>query len=111
MNFYGWISLREDARVKRLRAELEGQDGTKSLPKANSPVPPHIEENVSDLETEQLRMRKQDLDKERNFLKRSLQTSQEQLDTLTAIEREDEDTLKQSNENVARVKNSYGLVD
>ena len=53
-------------------------------------------------------MRRADLEKERKFLKRSLQLAQEQVEALTGMQKEDDENLQARNEDVARIK---GLTD
>lgn len=102
-----WLEIvKQEARIRRLRAELAGGSSIEP-PAGQVPVPDAIGDSVAKLESQQLQLRRSDLEKEKKFLERSLEMAQQQLEALGAIQREDEDNLQQRNEDVARTKALY----
>jgi polysaccharide export outer membrane protein len=103
-----WLEIvKQEARIKRLKAELAGGTAQSLSVDGNVPVPKAIGDSIAQLEAEQLKLRTGDVEKEKKFLQKSLQMAQEQMDALAAIQKEDEDNLHQRNEDVARTKALY----
>lgn len=94
---------KRDARVRRLRAELDGHDKIDTSELQNVPLAANVVERIAELENETLRLRIEGQKREQEYLDKSVELANSQVDALLAGAKNDDDNLAIQQDEISRV--------
>jgi len=104
-----WIQLaKEKAAVWRIKTELGAKDDINELMLMEGPVPRATVSDIISVETEHLRARVADYQREKAYLERSVKQAEEQIAVLSHQEQNEEQGTKADEEELHRVVELFG---
>jgi polysaccharide export outer membrane protein len=104
-----WIAFaKEQAHVWRLRAELDDKNGLDQSTLLDAPLPRSAVSEIMSLESEQLKARQADYERERAFLRHAIKQAGEQIEVLTVQEQKEEQGAQADADELQRSIDLYG---
>jgi polysaccharide export outer membrane protein len=104
-----WVELaREEARVARTRVEVGYEKVIDRGPLIKMPVPKATLTRIADLESAQLKTRDEDHDRQKEFLRRSIEKGKEQIRVLTEQQEKERQGALADTEELQRTLELYG---
>jgi len=100
-----WIDFaRTQAKLLRLKAEIDGKSTADFKATSSTPVPQHFLSEIIGVEADQLKVSMSDFEKDKAFFQQALELAQNQINTLTQQQRQQEKSLQDQYVDVSRIR-------